>query len=82
MKCARFGCPDHAMCDGLCTHCWLTRHTPTPIRGRVTPALEDALWLRETGESFDGAARRMGIKPDSLERLMARHGVPWPRAAA
>jgi hypothetical protein len=29
---------------------------------------EDVLWMAETGESLSGAAKRLGIKVDALER--------------
>jgi len=36
--------------------------------------LEDARWMAATGECLDGAARRLGMKPNSLERWLERNG--------
>ncbi|BDZ40793.1 hypothetical protein GCM10025865_00920 [Paraoerskovia sediminicola] len=51
----------------------------------MTPAtaarVEDAAWLAETGESWDRAADRLGMSPETLEKLLYRTGNPdiWRR---
>lgn len=35
--------------------------------------LEDVRWMAETGESFTGAAARLGLKRDALENWLRRH---------
>lgn len=32
--------------------------------------LEDARWMAETGECLDGAARRLGLLPESLAKFL------------
>lgn len=34
--------------------------------------LEDVEWMAETGESFEGAAMRLGVQASSLERFLDR----------
>lgn len=36
---------------------------------------EDLRWLAETGESLSGAAARLGISPDGIEKWCAAHGL-------
>ena len=36
--------------------------------------IEDIEWMAETGESLDGAAARLGVRPASLERRLERMG--------
>ena len=35
--------------------------------------LEDARWMAETGECLDGAARRLGLTRNTLEKFLYRH---------
>lgn len=35
--------------------------------------LEDVRWMVDTGECLDGAARRLGLKPNTLERWLERN---------
>lgn len=35
--------------------------------------LEDVQWMAETGECLSGAARRLGLAPDVLDRWLWRH---------
>jgi hypothetical protein len=47
---------------------------PRKLRPVTTPwALEDVEWMARGGESLQGAATRLGIKPDALERLLRLH---------
>lgn len=36
--------------------------------------LEDVKWMADTGESLDGAAARIGIKPGSLKKNLSERG--------
>lgn len=36
---------------------------------------EDLRWMAETGESLTGAAKRIGMSRESLERWMREHGM-------
>jgi hypothetical protein len=38
--------------------------------------LEDARWMAETGECLDGAARRLGLTRDALERWLTVNDRP------
>lgn len=39
--------------------------------------LEDAEWLAETGETLQGAVKRLGFRRcDALQRMCERHGRP------
>ena len=40
--------------------------------------VEDALWMRDTGESPAMACQRLGVKPDALEVSIRRAGESWP----
>lgn len=40
----------------------------------VARRLEDLAWMDETGESANGAARRLDTTPDGLERWLYRQG--------
>lgn len=35
---------------------------------------EDLAWMAETGETVTGAAKRLGISKETLEKWCARHG--------
>ena len=39
---------------------------------RRAARLEDVQWMAETGESLSGAARRLGLAPDVLDRWLYR----------
>lgn len=39
---------------------------------RQVSVIEDAAWLAETGESWDGALRRLGRSSEALENLLRR----------
>lgn len=47
-----------------------TRKALTP---ELAARLEDARWMARTGENLEGAARRLGLKPNTLEKWLARH---------
>lgn len=47
----------------------LAQHWENLQRARI----EDLLWMAETGEHAEGAARRLGIGYDALERFARRH---------
>lgn len=42
---------------------------------------EDLRWMAETGESYSGAARRLGVTIAALERHFRLHPMPEVRAA-
>lgn len=44
------------------------------ISPRVRAVIEDADWLAITGESWTVAVRRLGLRGDTLERLLFRAG--------
>ena len=35
--------------------------------------LEDLAWMVETGETVEGAARRLGLSPNALEKFAVEH---------
>lgn len=46
----------------------------TPTGRRTSIHLEDVEFMADTGETFEGAAARLGVKPNSLEKHLARLG--------
>lgn len=43
-----------------------------PTRDELAGRLEDVRWMAETGECLDGAARRLGLTRNTLEKWLAR----------
>ena len=70
--CTIDGCERKHLAHGYCrTH--YGRH----VEGKAPTAtahMEDVEWLAATGETWERAAQRLGIKPDSLDRLLRRAG--------
>ena len=56
----------------------------TPARRYANSAdlVEDALWLRETGEHPERAAARLGTTMTALDKALRRAGHPWPALIA
>ena len=52
-----------------------------PIRCRAD-LLEDALWMRDTGEYPERAAMRLGMRMDAMEQMLRRAGHDWPALRA
>lgn len=46
---------------------------PSPSNIDARARLEDVRWFVETGENAEGAAARLGIKVDALEKWCSRH---------
>lgn len=46
---------------------------------RHEATVENFAFMRDTGETFLGCARRLGLKPKTLERILDRYGVPYSR---
>lgn len=45
--------------------------------------LEDLAWMADTGESAVGAAERLGVEHEALEKWLRRHDLGlWHRLAA
>jgi hypothetical protein len=44
------------------------------VAERRAALIEDVTWMAETGETFVGAARRLGMRPRSLKRTLLRAG--------
>jgi len=44
--------------------------------------IEDYLFMREHGETFERAAARLGLSPDSLGRFLNNHGISIDRSNA
>lgn len=42
-------------------------------RAKIEARLEDVRWMAETGENLDGAARRLGLRVETLERFLERN---------
>lgn len=54
-------------------------------RKKITPEeaearIEDYLWMRKHGETFERAAVRLGVTEKALERFLRRHGYSVIRA--
>ena len=72
---------------GLCGYHTDQRRTGRPLTPPPRPTadlVEDALWMRDTGEYPERAAMRLGMRMEALEQMLRRAGHPWPelRAAA
>ena len=75
--CAHDGCIRPSRARGYCHAHYKRMLAGRDMDGRVqltTDHLEDVEWMAETGESFDRAAERLGVKPASLERFLQRRG--------
>ena len=69
---------------GLCARCYARLHRRGPEHLAVYPRLvchirglaliEDLTVMAESGETREGAARRLGIKPGSVHRACLRAG--------
>ena len=46
---------------------------PYPTKAAIASRLEDVRWMAETGECLDGAARRLGLTGNALERWLERN---------
>jgi hypothetical protein len=56
---------------------WRAHGDPLKVTGRVAAAaivIEDVEWMAQTGESLLGAAHRLEVHPDTLERRLEREG--------
>lgn len=71
----RRSCDHPALVDDLCPACWIAINQPRPRR--TYTHLEDVLWMRDTGETFLGAARRLNLDPESLATYLRRRGLTW-----
>lgn len=49
------------------------RKSRAEIEAEMAARLEDARWMAETGECLDGAARRLGLTVNTLEKFLERH---------
>ena len=70
---------------GLCVYHVHQRRTGRPLTPPPRPTadlVEDALWMRETGEHPERAAARLGMSPEALEQMLRRAGHPWPELDA
>lgn len=70
---------------GLCVYHVHQRRTGRPLTPPPRPTadiVEDALWMRETGEHPERAAARLGMSPEALEQMLRRAGHPWPELRA
>jgi hypothetical protein len=68
--CAIDGCEQPRDARGWCQNHWKQwRKHGHPLATRAIE-LEDVEWMAETGESFYGAAMRLGVKPGSLEKFL------------
>lgn len=47
---------------------------PAGEQDTAPPLVEDCAWMADTGETWLGAARRLGKSPATLERTLERHG--------
>lgn len=77
-RCPRFcdidGCDEPHHARGYCQHHdRLLRRHGHPL-GRPAMETEDLAWMAETGETLDGAAKRLQRKPGSIERHLERIG--------
>ena len=80
--CVKCGGPTgrHRVARGLCEPCrqWATYHGLLDEYPRVNHTradlLEDVAAMAASGETREGAARRLGIKPRSVEQALRRAG--------
>lgn len=61
----------------------MARRTLTHIRNDQSARLEDVTFMAATGETPDGAARRLGLRLDTLDKWCDRHAPDlWHRLRA
>ena len=45
------------------------------MRDRIAARVEDIRWLADTGETLTGAAARLGISADAIEKFCGKHDL-------
>lgn len=71
-------CTHPPVMDGMCSTCWLAERRPAK---RAWHRVDNITWLLEQGESVRSAARRLGIKPGSVQRAIYRATGEWRTTA-
>lgn len=72
--CAIDGCEKPHKARGYCNRHYIAwKDHGNPLAGR-TWELEDIEWMVQHGESLDGAAARVGLRPGSLADALRRQG--------
>lgn len=75
--CSIEGCTRRIEARGWCRRhwdAWRTHGDPLARNVLRDHDLEDLAFMAATGESWDGACRRLGVQPKTLERFAMRRG--------
>lgn len=72
--CTIEGCPEKHLARGYCRKHYATHiERPNSPRRASAIVLEDVEWLAETGEVWERAIERLGVKENTLRKYLERH---------